>query len=100
MRPRDRLARAEAAGEQIAVDGEHGRGLVEGLADELDAEPADAAGDEDRHEIGGRLELAVEDRVPTADVDDHRMRAAGVVAERQLVALARAAAGAEVATLR
>ena len=75
-------------------------GLLGALAHELDAEPAHAAREQLGHEARRALGLGVEHGVAAADVDDHRMHEADAIAQRDLVALARATAGAEVAAVR
>jgi len=80
--------------EEISVRRDDARDLSRVLAHELDAEPSDAVLRERRHEGRRALGRGVKDGVAAADVGFDRMIEPGAIAQRHLVVLAGAAAGA------
>src|SRR6188508_864143 len=95
-----RVGRAGAACDQRAVGGEHAGGDRAALAYQLDAEAADAMGDEAGNQRGGALGLGVEDGVSTSHVDQYGMDQADAIAKGDAVLFARAATAAVVAAGR
>ena len=88
------------AGDEARILGEKGVGFFFRFPEEFEAEGLKAEFLHAREILGGALGLGVEDGVAAADVGDEGVRLADAVAEVELMAIAGAAAGAVVFSVR